>query len=126
MVLNIGSEECFVVGEYKEIYNKLTGSTLPCRSIFQSDGLSTHIRKRHPECIPYLKDISDILSSPDYIGVNPNESMSVEYVKRLDVNLLVAVKLDVQNNYLYVASMYNISEGKIARRVHSGRLIKIS
>ena len=41
--------------------------------IYQSLGLEKHIAKRHPECLPYLRFISSIISSPDYIGVNPNE-----------------------------------------------------
>lgn len=114
------------VGRYIDTYNRVLGIQLPCNTIFQSGGLFTHISKRHPECLKYIDKINDIISNPDYLGVNPKEENSIEFVKRYSDNILVAVKLDSGNNYLYVASLYKISEGKLERRIHSKRFIKIS
>ena len=114
------------VGRYIEAYNKALGIHLPCNTIFQSGGLSTHISKRHPECLKYIDKIGDIISNPDYLGVNPQEKNSIEFVKCYSNNVLVAVKLDSRNDYLYVASLYEIKQSKLERRIHSKRLIRMS
>ena len=116
----------FSVGTYKSIYNRLLNLNLPCSDIFQSDGLKKHIAKRHPQHISYIKNITEIISSPDYIGTNPREQNSIEFIKRYSENILVAVKLDSKDNYLYVASLYNISDSKLIRRLNSKRCIKIT
>lgn len=115
------------VGEFQEEINKLLGTALPAGKIFQSDGLRIHlIKHNHHDCLDHLPDIPEIISSPDYVGVNPNESVpSVEYIKVYEKNIMVGVKLDVTDHYLYVASMYSISPSKIERRLHSGRIKKL-
>lgn len=112
------------VGTYPQKFNDLLGLSLPCIDIMQSDGLEVHIRKRHAGYEPYLSKLSEIIRQPDYIGRNPKEPHSVELVKRLDENILVAIKLDTKRDYLYVASLYPISEYKIESRLKSGRLRK--
>ena len=74
----------------------------------------------------FLDSISDIVTNPDYIGVNPNEPDSVELVKIYDHIILVSVTLsiDTEQQYLYVSSLYDISNGKLRNRINSGRLIK--
>lgn len=113
-----------IVGEYIEEFNTLTGQSLTCDHIFQSDGLRIHIAKRHPDCVALLHDIPLILSEPDYIGCNPNEAANVELVKCLDNNLMVCVKLDQSKGYLYVATLFKISNAKLQNRLKSGRLKK--
>lgn len=113
-----------IAGEYIFEYNKALNADLPCGNIYQSTGLLVHIQKRHPHCLKYLEKIPDILSNPDYIGKNPNEYQSVEFIKQYDDHVLVAVKLDIIENRLYVASLYNISESKIKNRLNSGRIKK--
>ncbi len=112
------------ISKYKPIYNTLLRQNLPCTDIYMSDGLYKHILKRHPSCISYLNNVSDIVDQPDYIGINPKESNSIEFVKCYSENILVAVKLDVRNNYLYIASVYTITDSKLQRRINSKRLIK--
>ena len=48
----------------------------------------------------------------------------MELVKAYDINILVAVKLDIKNDYLYVASMYSLSKSKLERRIKGKRLKK--
>lgn len=115
----------FRVGEYIEKYNLLTGQSIPCGSIFQSSGLLRHIEKRHPENLSQVGLIPEILSSPDYIGHNPKERDSVEFVKVYEKNLMVCVKLDQRKGYLFVASFFSISEGKLNNRIKSGRLQRL-
>ncbi|MCO7138144.1 PBECR2 nuclease fold domain-containing protein [[Clostridium] leptum] len=114
----------FKVGEYPEYFNTLLGIDLPCIDIVQSEGLLKHIEKRHPSCVSYIELIPSIIENPDYVGHNPKEPDSVELVKVIDKNMQVAIKLDAKNNYLYIASLYDISDVKIVKRLHSGRLKK--
>ena len=53
--------------------------------------------------------IGEIIQSPDFVGRHPN-GQSLEYVKRIDGNVLVAVRL---SDKLTVRTMYVISETKL-------------
>jgi len=113
------------MGEYKEEFNEILSIAIKPEAIYRSKGLPAHIVKRkHYKCLKHIDDIPDIIANPDYIGVNPNENgeSSVEFIKRYGLNVLVGVKLDSKDGYLYVATMHDISESKIQRRLHSGRL----
>lgn len=72
-----------------------------------------------------MGDIPRIIQSPDYIGKHPKEQNSIELVKVLDQNVMVCIKLDLDENYLFVASVFEITEAKLRNRIHSGRLKKI-
>lgn len=111
-----------IVGTYIELFNEITGQHLPCGDIYQSDGLEKHLLKHHPDEIELMNDIEDVINSPDYIGKNPKEPESVELVKIMCQNVMVCVKLDSVNNYLYVASVFSINQSKLTNRVKSGRL----
>lgn len=69
-----------------------------------------------------MEKIPEIIIAPDYIGVNPGEPDSIELVKRYSDNIQIAIKLDAAKGYLYVASLYDIPEHKIQKRLYSGRL----
>ena len=114
----------FKAGEYVARFNILTGQTLPCGPIYQSTGLQKHVKKHQKEKAAIMSDIPDVIRQPDYIGRNPKEPDSIELVKKLGDNVMVCVKLDSKNGYLYVASVYTISESKLNNRLHSGRLKK--
>lgn len=112
------------VGEYYEKLNDLTGSSLPLENIYISEGLRTHlIKQNHSNCLKHIGDIADIIKNPDYVGVNPNQkSDTIELIKVFDENILVGIKLDVNNNYLYISTMHDVQQSKVDRRLHSGRL----
>lgn len=110
------------VGTYVQRFNDLTGQNLPCSTIYQSSGLAVHVKKRHPDELDNISHIPNIVSDPDYIGKHPKESDSIELVKRLDKNVMVCVKLDQREGYLYVASVFSISGSKLQNRLNSGRL----
>ncbi len=64
---------------------------------------------------------------PDYVGINQNEHDScIELIKRYADNVLVGIKLDADENYLYVSTMHDIQESKISRRLYSGRIKEFS
>lgn len=102
--------------------------------VFATPGAIKHIQKRHkfgknsltPKVMNNLLSvIKQVISSPDYIGKHPNKiGNSIELVKKIHNNILVAVEVDLDNDYIYVSSMYAISDGKIRNRVNSGRFIK--
>ena len=118
------ADKLFEIGKFKSEYNQNLNTQLPCLKIMQSNGLIKHISKKHPNQIKYLKNVKDILDNPDYIGVNPKEPDSIELVKVYADNILIAIKLDYNNGYYYLASLYDISNGKVNNRLNSGRLKK--
>lgn len=117
-----------IVGVLQSKINRLLSINLPITEIYVFPGLRKHILLKHKNCLKYLGDINIIIQEPDYIGVNPNEQNSVEYVKTLDNNVLVSVNLssDSDENYLFVSSVYDISNAKLQNRLHSKRLVKFT
>ena len=116
------NESVMIVGQFTCEYNTYLGTSLPLLDIVQSQGLSIHVQKRHPNMVVYLNNISDILSSPDYIGMNPKEPDSIELVKVYSDNILLAIKLDKNNNYYYISSLYDITPAKLNKNLNNGRL----
>ena len=114
------------MGEFKSEFNKLLGTQIAEQTIYRSSGLVAHMLKRkHYKCLKYIDFIPDIIDKPDYIGINPNETSgeSIEFIKKYgDCVVLVGVKLDRNENYLYVSTVHDIQESKLQRRLHSGRL----
>lgn len=111
----------------KNVYfNKILNTNLPVCDIYQSQGLYKHILKRHPNCISYINNIADIIEFPDYIGQNSKEPNSLELVKCYSNIILIAIKFDIKENHMYVATLYELSNSKLTRRINSGRLKKIN
>lgn len=117
------------VGKYNTKFNDILGIEIDEMDIYRSKGLPAHmIKSRHEKCLKYIDYIPDIIKNPDYIGVSPNENetKSIELIKRYKDNILIGIKLDSDNEYLYVSTMHNIQENKIERRLHSGRIKNFS
>ena len=110
------------VGEYIQAFNELTDQDIPCGKIYQSSGLETHVRRHHPGETDLVQHVPDVIKEPDYVGKHPKEGQSIELVKRIDKNVMVCIKLDSKNGYLFVASVFSITEGKLNNRLKSGRL----
>ena len=116
-----------LVGEFDEKFNTILNLNIETKNIYRSKGLPAHMIKRsHFDSLKYIDYIPEIISNPDYIGINPNEKSgeTIELIKRYNDNILVGIKLDRKNDYLYVSTMHSISESKIRNRLHSGRLKK--
>ena len=108
----------------KEIIDLLKINLKPGEIKLLSGGIK-HIRKRRTNCFnSYINKIPDIIKSPDYIGTNPKYLKSVEYIKKIDKNILVAVRLSPYG-CLSVATMYEITESKILSMLSYGRIIKM-
>lgn len=121
-------EELLIVGKYNPIFNELLNTNIDNLEIYRSKGLPAHILKRkHFKCLKYIDYIPDIIENPDYIGVNPNEGgKSIELIKQYKDNVLIGIKLDSNQKYLYVSTIHDVQESKIERRLHSGRIKKFS
>jgi hypothetical protein len=114
------------VGEFYQELNDIAGLNLPLQKIYRSKGFPAHlIKRKHFNCLKHIDNIPDIIRNPDYIGINPNEDgISIELIKVFDKNILVGIKLNIDENYLYVSTMHDLQESKLTRRLHSGRLKK--
>lgn len=113
------------VGKITETITKFIPDVLDL-SIMQSEGLKKHIEKRHPECVEYIKLIPSIIQEPDYIGINPNEyDKSFELIKTFSEHIQIGIKIDISQEYYYVATLHTITQSKLERRVKSGRLNKV-
>ncbi|RYI30615.1 hypothetical protein EVU96_09370 [Bacillus infantis] len=73
--------------------------------------------KTHVEAIP------EIVQNPDYVGVHPN-GKSIEFIKKIDKNMLVAVRLTNKKS-LNFRSSYPITDEKLQTYVLSGRMKKV-
>ena len=121
-------EELLKVGKYNPKFNEILGIEIDELEIYRSKGLPTHmVKRKHFNCLKYIDYIPDIIESPDYIGVNPNEDgTSIEIIKRYKDNVMIGIKLDTDGEYLYVSTVHDVQESKIARRLHSGRIKEFS
>ncbi len=120
------SDKIFPVAHFDKNLNCYLPYSLDYEFIYQSAGLEKHILKRHPECIEFLQYLPYIIAHPDYIGVNPNEpGISFELVKVFNKNIQVGIKLDIKEDYLYVATLHTITTGKLKHGIENGRLKKI-
>ena len=122
-------ENLLKVGKYDNKFNEILGIEIAEVEIYRSKGLPAHMLKsKYQNCLKYIDYIPDIIENPDYAGVNPNEkkNSSFELIKRYKDNVMIGIKLDKDGDYLYVATMHEVQESKIIRRLHSGRIKKIT
>ena len=117
-----------IMGNYNQLFNDMLNINIKHDVIYRSKGLPSHMLKsRHEKCLKYIDYIPEIIENPDYIGINPNEKgQTIELVKRYGDNVLIGIKVDKNNDYLYVSTMYDISESKLQRRLYSGRLKELT
>ena len=119
-------EKKFKVGVFNDKINAILGTNIQPGAIYQSKGLKAHmLSRRHFTAAKYIDCISEILESPDYVGVSGEEdNPSIEYVKCYEDNIRLVVKTDAKNGTLYVATMFELPDKKLDRFIHSGRLKK--
>lgn len=125
----VGKQDLLKMGTYNPAFNKILGIDIQEKEIYRSKGLPAHmIKRKHEKCLKYIDFIPDIIANPDYIGINPNESnaKSIELIKRYKDNVMIGIKVEPENKYLYVSTMHDIQESKIQRRLFSGRIKEFS
>ena len=100
--------------------------------VYAAPGVIKHIIKNHDDKLSeavlndLLGTMKNILNNPDYVGCDPKKiGTSLELIKWIDDNILLALKFDITENYIYVASIYPVTESKIENRLYSNRIVKL-
>lgn len=95
--------------------------------IYLGDSNIKHMEKSHPaDYKKYGMDIPEILATPDYIGLNPNDQ-SIEYVKEYRIDneyVKVAVRVSKQGNY-YARSIYALNNRRVHNFIAKKTLLKV-
>ncbi len=125
--MKVPKDECNVVGFIKsEIAN--LGNFPFSGKVYMAPGVARHVMRKHGRdlgkyIMAHMEDyIEDIIANPEYIGAHPKKvGKSLELVKKIDKNLLVALEVDLDEDYIYVASFYPITSSKLENRIFSGR-----
>lgn len=101
-------------------------------NVYASPGVINHIKKHHGKQLTrrvkdnLLKVIESIIEEPDYIGVDKKRGMNgaLELIKKIDTTLLLGLEVDLEEEYIYVSTLYPITKSKINNKIYSGRIIK--
>lgn len=121
------------VGKIKISISELLELELP-RTVYASPGVINHIKKRHGrQFTKKMKEniidiIEKIVKDPEYVGLDYRKAAggSIELVKSIDnIILLLGMEIDLEDQYIYVATMYPITFSKMNARVCRGRLVKV-
>lgn len=91
--------------------------------IFLNSKRKQHMKKHINEFSNFedtYNKINLIISKPDYVGLHPN-GKSIEYIKNIDGNVLVAVRI---GDKLTVRTMYVITQNKLNNYINAGRTFK--
>ncbi|MGL4774418.1 MAG: PBECR2 nuclease fold domain-containing protein [Clostridium sp.] len=98
--------------------------------VYASPGVLNHIKRKHGKQLSkkvkenLICTIEKIIECPDYIGIREGEVPTLELIKKIDATLLLGLKVDEEKNYIYVTTLYPITEGKINQRLYSGKLVE--
>ena len=121
------------VGKIKISISELLEPDLP-RTVYASPGVINHIKKRHGrQFTKKMKDniidiIERVIRESEYVGLDYRRGNggSIELIKKVDnVILLLGLEIDLEEQYIFVATMYPITLSKMNARIYRGRLIKI-
>ena len=99
----------------------------PNTPVFIGESNIEHIKNRHPyEYDKYYKDISMIINSPDYAGLNPKDG-SILFVKLYKINeeyVRLAVKITSANS-CFATTLHSLSTCNAERYIEKGTLKKL-
>lgn len=99
----------------------------PNTPVFIGESNIDHIKNRHPyEYDRYYKDISMIINSPDYVGINPRDD-SILFVKLYKVQgeyVRVAVKI-ISSGKCFAKTLHSLSTCNAERYLKKGTLKKL-
>ncbi|AWK51309.1 hypothetical protein DIC82_09845 [Clostridium beijerinckii] len=121
------------VGKIKGSISKLLEFDLP-KNVYASPSVINHIKKRHGRQLTkrmrenIMDIIEKVIEEPEYVGLNykQGDKSSLELVKKVDnIILLLGLEIDLDEQYIYVATIYPIMLSKMNSRIYRGRLIRI-
>ena len=121
------------VGKIKESISENLELSIP-KTVYASPGVINHIKKRHGK--QFTKKVKDniidivkrIIKDPEYVGVEYElgNIRGIELVKKIDnIIIFLVLEIDIEGEYIYVATMYPLTISKLNARIYRGRLIKI-
>ena len=118
-----------IIGQVTDkVIDLLNISYITNRNIYIGDTNIEHMQSSHPEDYEkYKNEIINILSTPDFIGLNKKDS-SIEYVKEYiidDEYVKVAVRVS-NSNRLYARSLYVLNKRRVENFIKKGTLKKFS
>lgn len=116
------------VGKLTERVIKLLGLNIPIDTpIFLGESNIKHMQSSHPEdYAKYGANISEILTCPDYCGINPKDG-SIEFVKEYEIDgefVKVAVRVSNGGN-MYARSLYVLNYNRTQNFISKGTLKKV-
>lgn len=92
-----------------------------------------HIKKRHKKQLTknIIKNISTaiekVIKSPEYVSISKNENnISLKFMKKIDIQIVVVLNFDFEEGYIYIATMYPLVKKRFKSKVESGDVLKIS
>ena len=107
-----------------DVINTLELSITPETPIYIGQTNINHMISTHNEAyIRYGAYISQIISSPDYVGINPSDS-SIEYVKEFSINndfVKVAVRISNSGKY-FARTIYILNNQRVSNFIRAGTL----
>lgn len=118
-----------IIGYFEQSIIDLLGLTSITAGtpIFIGETNIEHIKNRHPyEYDKYFLDIRDIISSPDYVGINPSDT-SIAFVKEYQIAseyIKVAVRVTGTGKY-FTKSLHALSTYNAERYIMRGTLKKL-
>lgn len=96
--------------------------------IFIGESNIKHIIEKHrTDYEKYGIYIEEILSAPDYVGVN-NKDQSIEYVKEFQINgdfVKVAIRISNKGTF-FVRSLYALNKNRVSNFISKGTLKKVN
>lgn len=111
----------------KKIQNLLGISIDGDANIYLGYSNVTHMKTSHPDDFrKYSDEIKNILSYPDYVGINKKDN-SIEFVKEYKINnefVKVAVRVSLNNRY-FARSLYILKNNRVNNFIKNGTLKKV-
>ena len=119
----VGAE---IIGEISEEVKKLLELDLPSGTpIYIGPTNIEHMQREHPtEYERYFTLLPRIISTPDFVGLNPKDS-SIEYIKTFSTSAGQYLKLAVRisnDGFLFARSLYEILDRTVRQRAVKGML----
>jgi hypothetical protein len=108
----------------KSIIDKLKINLNPGEIYLLQGGLKHIERKRKNFFQEYINLLPDVIKNPDYIGTNPKYKNSVEFIKKVKKNVLVAIRSN-EFGTLSVVTMFEVTNAKINRMLKHNRIFNI-
>jgi len=93
--------------------------------IYIGDRNINHMKRRHSgDFAKYGDRLSQIISAPDYVGIN-DEDGSLEYIKIFDDHVKLVVRV-AGDEKLYVRTIYTVYQSRTEYFIKTGRLKQLT